>query len=243
MNSTLIAKDLVKEIKGRLIIDHVSFSISSNEIVGLLGPNGAGKTSTFYSVAGLIQPDQGSVYLDDTKLNGLPLSKRVQMGLGYLPQETSIFTNMTVYENILTYIENNKSYKSKENHHETADHFLKQFDLSLLAQHTAKSLSGGEKRRLEIARLMTLKPKFILLDEPFAGVDPKSINSIKNLIINLSKRYNLGILIIDHNVHETLNMCDRAYIMHQGKMIAEGNSKDIVNNKDARNVYFGEHWN
>jgi lipopolysaccharide export system ATP-binding protein len=241
--TTLSANNLVKKIKGKDIIDDVSLSINSNEIVGLLGPNGAGKTSTFYCIAGLIQPNQGNIYLDNTKLNGLPLSKRAQMGLGYLPQETSIFTNMTVLENILTFLENNKAYKDKTERHEIAHSLLKQFGLDFLEHSIAKSLSGGEKRRLEIARLMTLKPKFILLDEPFAGVDPKSIEAIKSLIISLSKRYNLGVLIIDHNVHDTLSMCDRAYIMHMGKLIAEGTSKEIVNNKEARSVYFGEHWN
>lgn len=236
----LKAKNLKKDYKSRFVVKDVSFSIKTGEIVGLLGPNGAGKTTSFYMVVGLIKPNEGHVFLDDQDITKLPIHKRARLGIGYLPQEKSVFRKLTVEENILAILGLRKDL-SKLERQEKLEKLLQDFHLTHLRKVKAASLSGGETRRTEIARALAMDPKFILLDEPLAGVDPISVIEIKKIIHQLRDR-NIGVLITDHNVRETLNICERAYIVNEGTIIAEGSPAHIIQNKTVREVYLGEEF-
>ena len=234
----LIIKNLQKSYK-RPVVKDVSLEIG-NEIVGLLGPNGAGKTTSFYMIVGLVKPDQGEVLLDDIDLSTMPMHERARLGIGYLPQEMSIFRKLTVYENILAILELRKDLNKKERAAK-CEALMQEFHISHLRDTDGISLSGGERRRVEIARALAIEPKFILLDEPFAGIDPISVVDIKRIIEQLHKR-GIGILITDHNVRETLNLCNRAYIVSEGTIIAHGSPQDILNNQKVREVYLGHEF-
>lgn len=236
--SKLIIKNLQKSYK-RPVVKDVSLEIG-NEIVGLLGPNGAGKTTSFYMIVGLVKPDQGEVLLDDLDLSNLAMHERARLGIGYLPQETSIFRKLTVYENILAILQLRKDLNKKERAAK-CEALMQEFHISHLRDTDGISLSGGEKRRVEIARALAIEPKFILLDEPFAGIDPISVVDIKRIIEQLQKR-GIGILITDHNVRETLNICNRAYIVSEGRIIAHGSPQDILANQEVREVYLGHEF-
>ncbi|MCB4759399.1 MAG: LPS export ABC transporter ATP-binding protein [Sulfurovum sp.] len=236
---TLEAKHLSKTIKKTKIIHNISLKIQSKEIVGLLGPNGAGKTTSFYMVCGLISATSGEVFLDGKNITTLPLSKRAQMGIGYLPQESSIFKDLTVEENLLIAAETLNL--PEETVQPRIERLLEIFNIEPIRNRIGIRLSGGERRRVEIARALVGEPKFLLLDEPFAGVDPIAILDIQNIIYQLVK-LDMGILITDHNVRETLDICDRAYVMRSGEMLASGTSKEIANDKNVRKHYLGEHF-
>ena len=237
--SCLEAKELKKIYKGRSVVDGVSLVLESSSITGLLGPNGAGKTTTFYMIAGLIQPDGGRVFLDGQDITDLPMHKRANMGLTYLPQEPSVFRKLTVFENIEVVFEN-KGIPKKERR-EKVQELLDEMGLSALAEQKAESLSGGERRRVEVARALATGPKFILLDEPFAGVDPLAVADIQSIIKELRSR-GIGIFLSDHNVRETLTVCDSAYIVSSGKVIEYGSPEQIANSKIARKIYLGEEF-
>ncbi|WMY96483.1 MAG: LPS export ABC transporter ATP-binding protein [Arsenophonus sp.] len=234
----LIAKNLAKKFKNHKVVEDVSLEVNSGEIVGLLGPNGAGKTTTFYMVVGIIVRDTGTISIDDEDISLLPLHERARKGIGYLPQEASIFRRLTVYENLMAILEIRKDLKFKEKE-KCIKNLMKEFCISHLKNDLGQSLSGGERRRVEIARALAANPKFILLDEPFAGVDPISVLDIKKIIQHL-KKYGLGVLITDHNVRETLDVCERAYIVSQGHLIAHGSPKEILRNEQVKRVYLGE---
>ena len=236
----LEAKDLVKIYRGKRVVDRIDLTIERNAIVGLLGPNGAGKTTTFYMMIGLVRPDEGRVFLDDQDISGDPMYLRARKGINYLPQEPSIFRKLTVEENLLAIMEGIgiPSYEIKER----LKTLLSELNLGHLASQKALSLSGGERRRLEITRALITEPRFMLLDEPFAGIDPLILNDIKQIIRKLKER-GIGLLISDHNVRETLDVCDSAYIIDQGKIIAFGPPEDIINSEIARRVYLGENFN
>ncbi len=233
-------KNVKKQYKSRQVVKGISMTINTSEIIGLLGPNGAGKTTTFYMTVGLVQPNQGNIYLDDQDITALPIHKRAQLGIGYLPQERSIFRKLTVSQNILAILERRKDLNKKERF-EKRDQLLQEFHITHLKDTMAISLSGGETRRVEIARALAINPQFILLDEPFAGIDPISIIDIKRIITHLQQR-GIGILITDHNVRETLDICQSAYIIDQGTVIAEGAPSDILNNDKVRDVYLGHEF-
>jgi len=235
---TLRAVNLAKSFKGRKVVSNVSIDVKSGEIIGLLGPNGAGKTTAFYMIIGLVQADEGNVYIDDEDISLAPIHKRARKGLGYLPQEASIFRKLTVRENILAILET-RSDLSRQEQEEKADSLMHEFHIEHIANTKGMSLSGGERRRAEIARALTTDPAFILLDEPFAGVDPISVNDIKQIIHNLSAR-GIGILVTDHNVRETLDICEKAYIVNEGTILASGNPGEILNNQQVREVYLGD---
>lgn len=218
----------------------MSLTVNSNEIVGLLGPNGAGKTTTFYMVVGLVQHDQGKIRIDDEDISLLPMHNRAQRGIGYLPQEASIFRRLSVYDNLMAVLEIRKDL-TPEQRRERADELINEFNIDHIRHNLGQSLSGGERRRVEIARALAANPKFILLDEPFAGVDPISVIDIKKIIMDLRDR-GLGVLITDHNVRETLDVCERAYIVSAGKMIATGTPEQILNNEQVKRVYLGEEF-
>lgn len=239
--SELQAQHLVKRFKTRTVVNDVSISIKSGEIVGLLGPNGAGKTTSFYIIVGLLSCDAGNVSLDDTVITHLPLHARAHAGIGYLPQEASIFRKLTVEQNILAVLELRKNL-TKEARLTLCEKLLDEFHIQHLRTHFGLSLSGGERRRVEIARALAMEPAFILLDEPFAGIDPISVVDIKRIITHLSDR-GIGILITDHNVRETLDICQRGYIMSEGKVICQGTPQDILANEKVREVYLGEDFN
>lgn len=235
----LKASGLTKYFKDKPVLDGVNIEVSQSEIVGLLGPNGAGKTTTFYSILGLIEPDRGKIFLDSVDISELPMYKRAKMGVGYLSQEPSIFESLTTYQNlaiILEFIEKDKFLREKKIYS-----LLSDFSLTNLSNQKAGTLSGGERRRLEIARVLSINPKFLLLDEPFLGVDPIRISEIQMIIKNLKEKM-FGILITDHNVRETLKITDRAYIMYEGKILLEGSSSFLINNPEARKVYLGEEF-
>jgi lipopolysaccharide export system ATP-binding protein len=234
------AEDLVKSYRGRRVVDKVTLTLNRNEIVGLLGPNGAGKTTTFYMMIGLIRPDKGSVFLNDQDISLDPMYLRARKGVTYLPQEPSVFRKLTVEENLLAVMEGMDIPSSEIK--ERLEKLLSELDIGHLAKHKASSLSGGERRRLEITRALITEPKFMLLDEPFAGIDPLILNDIK-LIIRQLKERGIGIIISDHNVRETLDVCDSAYIIDQGKIIEFGSPENILNSKLARSVYLGENFN
>src|SRR5210317_694155 len=233
----LIAQNLAKAYKGRPVVKDVCLEVASGQIVGLLGPNGAGKTTCFYMIVGIVPADGGHVFIDDRQITGLPLHERARAGHGYLPQEASVFRRMSVRDNILAMIETRKDLGTKARHF-LCDQLIDEFRLGHVQETLGQALSGGERRRVEIARALAAEPKFILLDEPFAGVDPLSVLDIQRIINHLS-HLGIGILITDHNVRETLDICHRAYIVNEGTLIAEGTPESILHNSHVREVYFG----
>lgn len=239
--SILTTKNLQKSYKRRVVVKDVSFAINSSEIVGLLGPNGAGKTTSFYMTLGLINPNSGKIFLDDRDITSLAMHQRAQLGIGYLPQEPSIFRKLSVFDNIMAVLELRPDL-DREQRHIACENLLNEFHIDRLRNNIGISLSGGERRRVEIARALALEPKFILLDEPFAGIDPISIIDIKRIIYKLHER-KIGVLITDHNVRETLAICHRAYIVNAGEIIAQGKPEEILRNKSVREVYLGEDFN
>ena len=238
--SVLQAEFLAKSYKSRKVVSDVSLTVNSNEIVGLLGPKGAGKTTTFYMVVGLVRHDQGKITIDGDDISVLPMHERARRGIGYLPQEASIFRRLTVYENLMAVLEIRKDLTA-EQRRERADELIDEFNIGHIRDSLGQSLSGGERRRVEIARALAANPKFILLDEPFAGVDPISVTDIKKIITDLRNR-GLGVLITDHNVRETLDVCERAYIVGEGKIIATGTPEEVMNDEHVKRVYLGEQF-
>ena len=236
--STLRATSLRKQYRTKLAVEDVSLKLNSSEIVGLLGPNGAGKTTCFYMVVGLLKADSGEIFLNETNITQASVHQRAQSGIGYLPQEASVFRTLTAEQNLLAVLEL-RGDLAKAERLQTMNQLIEEFHLESVRRSLGQSLSGGERRRLEIARALASDPSFILLDEPFAGVDPISVNDIKSEIRDLARR-GIGILITDHNVKETLDICDRAYIVHEGHMIAEGSAEKILANDTVRQVYLGE---
>ncbi|MFC5302143.1 LPS export ABC transporter ATP-binding protein [Azospira restricta] len=237
--SKLSAHNLNKRYKKRTVVHDVSFEVGSGEVVGLLGPNGAGKTTTFYMIVGLVASDGGDVYIDDTKITHLPIHRRAQMGVSYLPQEASVFRKLSVTENIQAVLE--LQDLPKEEILRRLEDLLEELHITHIRNNSAASLSGGERRRVEIARALATQPRFILLDEPFAGVDPIAVLEIQKIIRFLKER-NIGVLITDHNVRETLGICDRAYIINEGSVLASGHPDEIIYNEDVRKVYLGENF-
>jgi lipopolysaccharide export system ATP-binding protein len=237
--SEIHTRDLVKIYRSRTVVNHVSVSVKQGEIVGLLGPNGAGKTTTFYMVVGLIKPDEGKVFLDTEEITRLPMYKRAQLGIGYLPQEASVFRKLTVEENIMAVLEMTKLKKAQQK--EKLEALLDEFRLHHVRKNNGDSLSGGERRRTEIARALAVDPKFILLDEPFAGVDPIAVEDIQTVVARLKYR-NIGILITDHNVNETLSICDRAYLLIDGKIFKHGTAEELAENEQVRRLYLGRNF-
>ncbi len=237
--SRLVVQNLQKSFKNRQVVKSFSLEIESGEVIGLLGPNGAGKTTSFYMIVGLIAADAGSVTLDGQELRHLPIHERARLGVGYLPQEASIFRKMTVEQNIRAILE--ISTKDKSSIDGEVEKLLADLNIGHLRHNPAPSLSGGERRRVEIARVLAMQPRFILLDEPFAGVDPIAVIDIQKIIDFLKSR-GIGVLITDHNVRETLSICDRAYIISDGTVLASGKPDDLVNNEQVRSVYLGENF-
>ncbi len=235
---SLSAQHLRKSYGSTLVLEDVSLAVNRGEIVGLLGPNGAGKTTCFYMLVGLIKPDSGNINLASLDLTTAPVHERARAGIGYLPQEASVFKTLSTQDNILAILELNDEL-DKQQRNARLEELIAEFNLGPVRDSLGQSLSGGERRRLEIARALASNPQFILLDEPFAGVDPISVNDIKEEIIDLAKR-GIGVLITDHNVKDTLDICDRAYIVHQGRIIAEGQPAEILSNKIVQKVYLGE---
>lgn len=236
----LEAHNLAKSYKGRKVVIDVSMMVESGQIVGLLGPNGAGKTTCFYMIAGLIKADKGEVFINDRKVTHLPMHGRARAGLSYLPQEASVFRKLTVADNIMAILETRKDLTRKARK-DVLDHLLQEFHVTHIRDSLGMALSGGERRRVEIARAIATNPEFILLDEPFAGVDPISVNDIKTIVTHLKNR-GLGVLITDHNVRETLDICEKAYIVSEGFIIAEGSPQTVMDNPKVRKVYLGEHF-
>lgn len=236
--STLSAHQLSKSYRSRKVVTDVSVTVASGEVVGLLGPNGAGKTTSFYMIVGLVQSDAGEIYIDDREISSLSMDQRSHLGLGYLPQEASVFKKLTVAENIMAILEM-RLPDQREEAEQRLEYLLQEFHITHLRDNLGMSLSGGERRRLEIARALASEPRFLLLDEPFAGIDPISINDIQHLIHRLSE-HGIGILITDHNVRETLGTCDRAYIVSEGRILAEGSPEQILTNSQVREVYLGD---
>ncbi len=241
MTATLSANQLHKRYRRRTVVDSVSLSVKAGEIVGLLGPNGAGKTTCFYMIVGLVKPDEGSIWIDEREVTDFPIHVRARLGIGYLPQEASVFRRLTVRQNLLGVLELRPELTPGQRDLISVE-LLQEFGLGPLADQPAASLSGGERRRLEIARALALEPRFILLDEPFAGVDPISILDIQKIIRHLSDR-GIGVLITDHNVRETLGICQRAYIINQGRLLTSGTPEAILAHPRVREVYLGEHFN
>lgn len=239
MNGIIHTSALQKSYKGRTVVNNVSVTVKQGEIVGLLGPNGAGKTTTFYMVVGLIKPDEGAVFLNEEDITKLPMYKRAQMGIGYLPQEASVFRSLSVEDNILAVLE--MTSLSKEERLLKLESLLDEFNLQLVRKNNGDSLSGGERRRTEIARALAVDPKFILLDEPFAGVDPIAVEDIQMVVAKL-KTKNIGILITDHNVNETLSICDRAYLLIEGKIFKHGTAEELAEDEDVRRLYLGTNF-
>ncbi|WP_144211303.1 LPS export ABC transporter ATP-binding protein [Shewanella donghaensis] len=237
---TLTAENLAKSYKSRQVVKDVSLTVKTGQIVGLLGPNGAGKTTTFYMVVGLVKSDKGRILIDDDDLTADPMHLRARKGIGYLPQEASIFRKLTVHDNIMAVLQTRKNLSADERI-EQLEHLLEEFNITHIRDSQGMALSGGERRRVEIARALAANPKFILLDEPFAGVDPISVIDIKKIIQQLKSR-GLGVLITDHNVRETLDVCERAYIVSHGNLIAEGTPAEILDNQQVRSVYLGEQF-
>jgi lipopolysaccharide export system ATP-binding protein len=237
--STINTQDLVKIYRNRTVVNHVSVNVKQGEIVGLLGPNGAGKTTTFYMVVGLIKPEEGRVFLDDQEITRLPMYRRARMGIGYLPQEASVFRKLSVESNIMSVLEMTKLTRAERQHKLEA--LLDEFRLHHVRKNNGDSLSGGERRRTEIARALAVDPKFILLDEPFAGVDPIAVEDIQAVVARL-KFKNIGILITDHNVNETLSICDRAYLLIDGKIFQHGTAEELAENEQVRRLYLGRNF-
>lgn len=232
--------DLLKKYGKRTVVDHVNIEVEQGTIVGLLGPNGAGKTTTFYIIAGIISPDGGEVYVDEVLLTHMPMHKRCQFGISYLPQEASVFKKMTVWENLISLLETRTDLTENQKK-EKAEQLLTEFHIMHVKDTIGEALSGGERRRVEIARALTMDPAFILLDEPFAGVDPLAVEDIQSVIKQL-KTKNIGILITDHNVRETLHIVDEAYILSEGKILLKGTAEDISQNPIAKTYYLGENF-
>ncbi len=235
----LHANNLVKKYKKRTVVNHISVEVEQGEIVGLLGPNGAGKTTTFYMIVGLIKPNEGEIYLNDENITDLAMYKRAKRGIGYLAQEASVFRKLTVEENILSVLEMRNLPKKVQR--EKTDELLEEFSLTHVRKNLGMVLSGGERRRTEIARALAVDPKFVLLDEPFAGVDPIAVEEIQTIVAQL-KNKNIGILITDHNVNETLSITDRAYLMFEGKLLKAGSAEDLAADEQVRRVYLGQHF-
>jgi len=238
--ATLSVRHLAKSYKRRQVVKDVSLEVSQGQIIGLLGPNGAGKTTTFYMIVGLVNSDKGQIYLDETDLTLLPMHERARRGIGYLPQESSIFRKLTVRDNLMAILETRKNLTAVERE-EKVDALLEEFHIGHIANSLGMSLSGGERRRVEIARALAADPTFILLDEPFAGVDPISVLDIKKIIEHLKQR-GIGVLITDHNVRETLSVCEHAYIVSHGQLIASGDAESILSNQQVKDVYLGEQF-
>ena len=238
--SELKASGLAKSYRKRIVVKNVSLSLRSGEVVGLLGPNGAGKTTCFYMIAGLVRPDDGSIHLDGREITKLPMHQRARRGLGYLAQEPSVFQRLSVRDNILAVLETRRNM-DRAQRRQACDLLLQDFSIRHLADNRAISLSGGERRRLEIARALAMEPQFVLLDEPFAGIDPISVKDIQNIIRELAAR-DIGVLITDHNVRETLGICQHAYIISNGELLAAGEPDQILSNGDVRSVYLGDEF-
>jgi lipopolysaccharide export system ATP-binding protein len=235
----LRAEHLVKIYKGRRVVNDISVDVSQGEIVGLLGPNGAGKTTSFYMIVGLIQPNEGKIFLDQEDITSLPMYKRAKLGIGYLAQEASVFRKLSVEENIMAVLEMTKMPKQERK--EKVDSLLEEFSLTHVRKNLGMVLSGGERRRTEIARALAVDPKFVLLDEPFAGVDPIAVEEIQTIVAKL-KTKNIGILITDHNVNETLSITDRAYLMFEGKLLKAGTAEELAADEQVRKVYLGSQF-
>ncbi|PIV59253.1 MAG: LPS export ABC transporter ATP-binding protein, partial [Bacteroidetes bacterium CG02_land_8_20_14_3_00_31_25] len=233
----LCTKNLIKKYRSREVVKDVSIEVSQGEIVGLLGPNGAGKTTSFYMIVGLIKPNHGKIFLDETDITSLPVYRRAQMGIGYLSQEASVFRQMSVEDNIRSILELSKFSKNEQK--EKLESLLEEFGLKRIRKSMGIQLSGGERRRTEIARALALNPKFILLDEPFAGVDPIAVEDIQEIVSKLKDK-NIGILITDHNVHETLSITNRAYLLIEGKIFKSGTAKELSEDEQVRNLYLGK---
>ena len=237
----LYTSDLVKKYKSRTVVNHVSIEVNQGEIVGLLGPNGAGKTTTFYMIVGLVKPNDGKIFVEEdgitTEISQLPVYKRAQMGLGYLPQEASVFRGMTVEENLKAVLE--MTNYSKEYQRERVENLIEEFRLQKVRKNKGIQLSGGERRRTEIARAVAINPKFILLDEPFAGVDPIAVEDIQSIVATLKDK-NIGVIITDHNVHETLSITDRTYLLFEGRVLKAGSAQDLAEDEEVRRVYLGQ---
>jgi lipopolysaccharide export system ATP-binding protein len=238
--STLKAEFLAKSYKGRQVVKNVGLSIEAGSIVGLLGPNGAGKTTTFYMIVGLVPSDKGTIHIDDEDITLLPMHSRARLGIGYLPQESSIFRKLTVYQNLMAILETRREL-NKESREQILNELLDEFNIQHIRDSLGMALSGGERRRVEIARALAASPKFILLDEPFAGVDPISVLDIKKIIEHLKNR-GIGVLITDHNVRETLDVCEKAYIVSHGELIASGTPEAVLADQTVRDVYLGEQF-
>ncbi len=230
---------ITKKYRNRVVANEVCIEVQQGEIVGLLGPNGAGKTTSFYMIVGMIRPNSGRIFLDDLDITPLPMYKRAQLGLAYLPQEASVFRKLSVEDNILAILE--MTNLSKEEQKQRLEELLSEFNLHHVRKNLGDQLSGGERRRTEIARALATKPKFILLDEPFAGVDPIAVEDIQSVVKKLKEK-NIGVLITDHNVHETLSITDRAYLLYSGKVIKSGTAEDLANDEMVRKVYLGQNF-
>ena len=237
---TLKACHLAKSYSGRQVVKDVSLSISTGQVVGLLGPNGAGKTTCFYMIVNLVQADHGSVMIDDEDLSMLPMHGRAKKGIGYLPQEASIFRKLSVKDNILAILETRKDLNKRQREKRVKE-LLEEFNITHITDSLGMQLSGGERRRVEIARALAIEPKFVLLDEPFAGVDPISVNDIKQIVTQLKEK-DIGVLITDHNVRETLDICEKAYIVGDGHIIANGSPNDILSNQRVKDIYLGHQF-
>ncbi|HNP48196.1 MAG TPA: LPS export ABC transporter ATP-binding protein [Bacteroidia bacterium] len=235
----LRSENLIKRYKQRTVVDNVSIQVRQGEIVGLLGPNGAGKTTSFYMIVGLIKPNEGKIYLDDQEITNLPMYKRSQLGIGYLAQEASVFRKLSVEDNIKAVLEMTKLSKAEQT--DKLESLLQEFGLNRIRKNRGDLLSGGERRRTEIARALAVDPKFILLDEPFAGVDPIAVEDIQS-IVSLLKHRNIGVLITDHNVHETLTITDRAYLLFEGKILKAGTAEELAADEQVRKVYLGQNF-
>jgi lipopolysaccharide export system ATP-binding protein len=237
--SKLEARNLVKIYRNRQVVNHVTIDVKQGEVVGLLGPNGAGKTTTFYMITGMIRPHAGKIYYDGNDITDYPMYKRARMGIGYLCQEPSVFRKLTVEENILAILETMKLDKQEQNRRLKL--LLQDLSIGRLAKQKAYTLSGGERRRVEITRALVTRPKFILLDEPFAGIDPIAVEDIQNIVKHLKDK-GIGVLITDHNVHETLSITDRSYLLYQGKILKSGTSEFLANDEEAKKIYLGKQF-
>lgn len=239
MISTIRTDNLVKQYKHRTVVNHVSINVKQGEIVGLLGPNGAGKTTSFYMIVGLIQPLEGKIFLDDNDITGMAMYKRAQMGIAYLPQEASVFRSLSVEDNIMTILQFTNMTKAEQK--DRLEELISEFNMQKVRKNKGSNLSGGERRRCEIARCLASNPKFILLDEPFAGVDPIAVEDIQTIVAKLKDK-NIGILITDHNVHETLSITDRAYLLFEGSVLKAGTAEELAADPQVRKVYLGSNF-